>query len=251
VNQNSAKPFLVELRYVLRDAGTTLHIPEFPDQPAAQQVYLSVHTPRDRAFLGSQGPWHQELVWRFSGFNAIPMGRKRPPDLIRWVARGVQVDRNDLENFAVDGNQLLFSTLRPTPGESGAVKLRLMHHGLLQGLIMGLGLIIGLVLVPANLQKRALAVAVILTVLVLSGVFAPSFARAAITNGTAGAALFVAMLWGLWSLFVTWPRNRRNRPARPVSRPTPPPVPTQQPTPAPTDDAVEATTTTEEGQDDA
>ena len=251
VNQNSEKPFLVELRYVLRDAGTTLHIPEFPDQPAAQQVYLSVHTPRDRAFLGSKGPWHQELVWRFSGFNAIPMGRKRPPDLIRWVASGVKVDRNDLESFAVDGNQLLFSTLRPTPGESGAVKIRLMHHGLLQGLIMGLGLIIGLVLLPANLQKRALAVAVILTVLVLSGVFAPSFARAAITNGTAGVALFIAMLWGLWSLFVTWPRIRRDRPARPVSRPTPPPVLTKQTTPAPTNDAVEAPATTEEGQDDA
>ncbi len=248
VNQNSEKAFLVELRYVLREAGTTLRIPEFPDQPAAQQIYLSVHAPRDRAFVGSCGPWHQELVWRFSGFNAIPMGRKRPPDLLRWVSRGVSVDRSDLENFAVDGNQLLFSTLRPTPGEAGALSIKLMHHGLLQAIIMVIGLVIGLALVPATLQKRAVAVAVILTALVLSGVFAPSFARAAITNGTAGVGLFVAIMWGLWTLFVTWPKMRRARPAKPTVRTTPPPpIPPVQPsTPRPEESAA-----TQEGNDDA
>jgi hypothetical protein len=86
---------------------------------------------------------------------------------------------------------------------------------------------VGLVLTPARAPRKAFAVGLAVAALVVVAVFFPSFARAAVNNGTAGACVIVAAVWALWFLAVTWPRSRaERRRAMPASGP-PPPLPPQ------------------------
>jgi hypothetical protein len=229
-------PFVLELRYVVAQQDLTIRPPEFPDEPAVQQVYLAVYLPREQAYLGYRGPWTDQIVWVTDGLNTWPRGARDNNWLLRWVTDGTEVDRAGLENFATDGRCVLYSSLRPASGAAGALRVVTLRNRLLQTVLIVLGVLLGLALLPVSLGRRAVVVGGLIGALVLLAVFAPSCARAVVNSATVGAAVMVLVIWGLWFLLYTLPRSevlrewQAARAAARVRRRSPPPVP---PPPAP------------------
>jgi hypothetical protein len=229
--QNDA--FVLELRYVVDQGGPTLRPPEFPEDPAIQQVKLSVYFPQEWTYLGHRGPWTDEFTWATDGLNSWPVARRSGESLIGWVSEGVSADHSALRNFATDGHHILFSALRPAAGEAGALRIATVHRLIPRLVLALLGVALGIALLWTSWPRRLATAGTLLTLLVLLGVFAPSAARAVVNTATAGAVFTILLLWGLWYLLFTLPRSpliqerRAARAARAAEprRPTPPPMP--------------------------
>jgi hypothetical protein len=207
VGVDPGRPFLLELRYVLPQKGWKLRGPEFPDEPAIQQVFLSVYLPREYAFLGSAGPWDDEIRWRMRGFNLRPDARRSDEALFQWVGAGLPVGQDVLESFPTDGNHLCFSTLRPPAGKGGRLKLRVVRYGFLHTVVLGIILWIGVRHRATPLARRAVVIGGWLVVLLVVSVFAPSLIRSLVNNAAVAAGLVVLILWVLWYLLVLLPQS--------------------------------------------
>jgi hypothetical protein len=189
------KPLLVELRYRLPGDGRRLDLPVFPQEPAVVKAYLCVYLPENRTLLGVRGPWSEEFGWRPDGWRwrSVPMAGT--PPLPGWVQEGLPGVQGTAEDFPTDGRLFVFSTLRPAKPPEGSLLTTTIHARWLDALVFGITLLLGLVLLPARLPVRALAVGAAVTGLVLAGVFLPTFS-AQILGGVLAAAVFiVAVLW--------------------------------------------------------
>ncbi|MGQ9662682.1 MAG: hypothetical protein ACUVWX_10170 [Kiritimatiellia bacterium] len=190
--------FVLELRYVVTGGGMRLMVPEFPGEPAVQQIYLFAFIPQNRTYLGHRGPWTPEWVWTLRGFNALPRPRHSAENLIRWVTSHTKLDQGSLGNFPIEGQQLLFSALRPAHGTRSSLSLVTIPRWLFQSLLLGAIIVIGLVLVPASAAARAVTLGGILALLAVVGIFAPTFVRATVNNASVAAALVILVVWVLW-----------------------------------------------------
>ncbi len=217
VSQEQDEPFLLELRYIVNQADLTLLAPEFPNEPAVQQVYLSVFYPREWAYLGKKGPWNDELVWVFKGFSTWPRARRSSEELLAWVTENVGVDRGVLETFATDGRHVLYSTLRPTGGAEGALVLRVASDSIVKVVAIVVIGGLGLALLGSSLARRALVVGIALIAAVEAAVFVPSLARAIVCNATVAAGFVVLVTWSLWHMLVTAPRRRAEAARKPTA----------------------------------
>ncbi len=206
-SQKSDQSFLLEIRYTVEGAGLKLQIPEFPQEPAVQKVYLAAYVPRELSYLGKAGPWNDEMVWVLDGFDSWPRGSLKSDWLINWVTEGVSADRSGLHSFATDGCYLLYSNLRPAVGVDGALRVRMLRRWVLRSMVLALIIGVGLALLLAHFALRSIAVGAGLVTLVFMGVFIPSFARSMVDNATVGAMFIVMVVWLLWHLLVTRPRD--------------------------------------------
>jgi hypothetical protein len=201
-------PFVLELRYFVKGQGTRLQAPGFPDQPAVQHVYMSVHLPEEKAFIGSAGPWTDELRWdSYKGFSVLPRASKSENALIAWVTSGVSVDQESMKNFATDGRNLLFSTLRPPNGADGELHVRTFNTWVLSTFVLIVIIGIGITQLNASLGRRVLVVGLALVVAILIAVFFPSLIQAMVTNAAMAAGAVVLILWAVWYLLVLRPKD--------------------------------------------
>lgn len=201
------EPFLVELRYAMPGKASHLEPPTFPDEPAVQQVWLSVYVPQDRTYLGKTGPWNDVFTWHVAGFRLWPESKHAPRWLVNQVAQGTGVDQARLMDFAAEGRHLLFSTLRPEGGDAGSLHVYTVHGTLFAALVTLVILAIGGWLLRKRLAERVLVVGVLIVVWVFLWVFMPSFWRALFSNAAAAACLAVAIVWIVWYVVVTRPRD--------------------------------------------
>lgn len=206
-SQQSDKSFLLEIRYTVSGAGLQLLIPEFPQEPAVQKVYLAAYVPRELSYLGKVGPWNDEMVWVLNGFKSWPKGSLGSEWLINWVSEGISADRSGLNSFATDGRYLLYSTLRPGIGTDGALRVHMMRQWIVQALVLTIIIAAGLALLMTHFAFRCIAVGGGLVALVFIGVFMPSFARAMVNNATVGAGFIIMVTWLLWYVLITRPRD--------------------------------------------
>ncbi|MCX5655830.1 MAG: hypothetical protein NTY65_14420, partial [Planctomycetota bacterium] len=129
VGQKADEPFLLELRYTVPAGALRVECPAFPEEPAVQKVYLSVYLPNHWDYLGSAGPWTDELVWAIMPAGLKPRARQDDPSLIKgWVRQGLVVQGNPEENFPTDGRHYLFSTVGPADPPAGALRLVAVEH---------------------------------------------------------------------------------------------------------------------------
>ncbi|MFT5122691.1 MAG: hypothetical protein ACI9TH_003069 [Kiritimatiellia bacterium] len=243
------KAFLLELRYIVADQGKLITGPVFPGDPAIQQVYMSVHYPDNRAYIGHAGSWNEEMVWVLNGFSTYPRGKKSGKALVAWVSEGLNVNREGLNSFAMDGRSLLFSTLRPEA--SGVLRIRLIPAVALNLLVLAVVIAIGITQLNASMGRRALVVGAALVAVILVAVFAPSLARSLVTNGAMAAGAVVLIIWAIWYLLVQRPRDpvvvaRREAqiarakamyaaPQAAAASTPPPPLPAEEPPAEPSD----------------
>ena len=207
---NADEAFLLELRYTLPGGPGRVHLPIFVGDTAVQEVKLSLHLPENDVYLGHRGAWNPEFFWRVGqGFRLTPQSNKTNRELLHWVAQGVSVDINALDQLPVAGQHLLFSGFMP---DSREVTLRLARAPLIpfHAVVIVAGVLLGLVLVRMKLVTRLLVAALLVSALVLASVFLPSFTRAIVNDATAAAAALVVVLWMVWDLTVRWPRHRQH-----------------------------------------
>ncbi|MBU4270948.1 MAG: hypothetical protein KKA28_03650 [Planctomycetes bacterium] len=189
------KPFVIELRYTLKGDGSRIDPPVFPQEPAVVKEYLCVYLPETQKLLNAWGPWTEEFRWRCDGWlRWRPEPVPGPAALVDWVQGGL-TPGNPAEDFAADGEPYLFSTLRPAPPPEGSLRFNTIDGRWLSGLVFIATVLLGLLLLPARLPARALAVGAAVIVLVLAGVFLPIFSMQ-VLNGVLLSAIFVvAVTW--------------------------------------------------------
>ncbi|MCD4726062.1 MAG: hypothetical protein K8R46_00230, partial [Pirellulales bacterium] len=205
------KSFVVELRYTLEGDGSRIDPPVFPQEPAVVKEYLCVYLPETRRLLNARGPWTEEFRWWCDGWlRWHPLPVRSPNSLVDWVQGGL-TPGNTADDFAADGEPYLFSTLRPAPPPEGSLRLNTIDGRWLSGLVFIATVLLGLLLLPARLPARALAVGAAVIALVLAGVFLPILSMQ-ILNGVLLSAIFVVAV--IWTA-VAVARCSRRKPCKP------------------------------------
>jgi hypothetical protein len=214
VSTTADEPFLLELRYTVPFREGRLDLPAFPPESAVLKVYLCTYLPADWALLGTRGPWTEEFRWRLKpslqwelvprpGENGAPIDDQY---LVSWVREGVKLAEDPAENFQTDGTRYLYSALRPAAAPAGSLGVKTMHKNLLHAAIFLLVVLGGILLLPTAAPGRALAVGVLITVLVLVGVFCPTCSVQILDSVLAAAVFIVLVLWVVWYFARTRPR---------------------------------------------
>ncbi|HEY5312599.1 MAG TPA: hypothetical protein VIK18_08765 [Pirellulales bacterium] len=254
VGQDPDKPLVLELQYTLSGAGRRFDLPEFPDDPAVQKVYVCAYLPPELAVVRTAGPWTDEIKWQLAdgdwryngGIGLVPLPLRTDSALVSWVAAGVNLARSPLEAFQTDGRLYVFSTLRPAPAPEGSLRLTTVHRATLNWLLLAVLFVVGLLLLKRGPLERALAAGLTIIALVLLGIFLPLLARE-LVNGALLAGVVIVLV--VWSLAAAQPRKpavasapampppAEAKPSAPVSEPErtaePPPAPSDSPPPAP------------------
>jgi hypothetical protein len=196
VAANADTPFVLELRYTLDGDGSQLDLPDFPQEPAVVKAYLGVYLPETRTLLGVRGPWNEEFRWKCDpAMRWQPSPRMDADSLVAWVREGVAFPASPGQEFQTDGRMYVYSTLRPAAGSDGSLAMTTIDDHWLSGLVFAVTVLLGLLLLPARLPARTLVVGVAIVVLVLAGVFLPTFSMQ-ILNGVLVSAIFiVAVMW--------------------------------------------------------
>ena len=212
VGQDPDAPFLLELRYTLGEAGAgALGFPTFPDEPAVQKVYLYVHVPEERAWLGTRGRWSDEMLWRLDTTSPLANWTPRPrlseAALIAWVTQGIEQRADVAGGLQTDGRVYLFSTLRPAAPPAGALRLSTLDERLLAAMVFGLIVLGGFGLLRASAPRRWLTAGIFGVTLVLIGVFLPTFALQVMDGVMLAAIVVVLVMWTVWYLARTRPRD--------------------------------------------
>jgi hypothetical protein len=197
------QPVLVELRYTIEGSPASLRPPEFPDDPAVQQVSLGVWLPDEWLLLGKRGPWTDETTgrtfWLHDG-ELSEAAAAAPPDdraLLEQVRRGIASCETAGDAFPVDGRRYLFSTLRPPEGAAGALHLTTAHRNVVNAGVFLLVAIAGIVLTPRSVGARLWWLAALVVAIVLVAVFLPTLARALLGWPLALAMLLVLLIWSV------------------------------------------------------
>jgi hypothetical protein len=168
---------LVELRYTVLGNQSRLDLPEFPEDPAVQQVYLAAYLPEEQKLLAIGGPWTDEssTTWIDRPF------RDEGPDdatILHQLRSGIGGCNSAGEGFPVDGERYLFSALRPAPAPEGSLKLTSLHRNAVFAGVFLLVAAIGLALTPRPAGERLWFLAGLVVAIVLIAVFWPTLAQA-------------------------------------------------------------------------
>ena len=219
-SQAQGEPILLELRYLLPQSRGQFLLPQFPDDTATQQLYLTVYLPKELRIMGGKGPWNNENVWALQGVMSVhPRPRRHAEELITWLCADqtqFEACRENLQSFVTDGQPVLYSTLHPPVGPAGALNLLLWPAWLGKTLFIAIIILVGLLLLKASYFTRALVLGFMLSAMGFLAVFAPSFCYGIISNASVVAAVTVAIIW-----FLAWLRRQPQQPAAAAGGPPP------------------------------
>jgi hypothetical protein len=200
VSTTADEPFVLEVRYTLpKDRAESLALPQFPDNTAVQVVYLCAVTPESDDLIGSEGQWSKGFEWMEQNGRMKPYPRgKQVPELLNWVCEGSQPARTAADSFQADGTIYYFSALSPS-GDQPLKLIRVDHTYFNAWLFVAIALF-GLLLLAFGWLSRILGVGLLIIVLVLLGVFLPTFAVHLDNVDFMLALLCVFVVWTLVSL---------------------------------------------------
>ena len=205
-DRSADAPFILELRYTA-PGGNRYDLPDFPEEPAAQRVFLCLYLPEEQILLGRFGPWTEEFTWAHdTRYQPLPQARSNGRELIGWAVEGVDAAADPAETFPTDGREFVFSTLRPPPAPGGSLRVATAHDAWFNGVLFALAVLAGVMLLPSRWTTRAAWIGIAVVVLVVAGVFAPTV-TVQVFSGVTGAAVFVVVaLWLVHTLVWALPR---------------------------------------------
>ncbi|MEQ1825909.1 MAG: hypothetical protein ABL921_08170, partial [Pirellula sp.] len=194
---DTSQSLVVELKYTIPGDHRQIDLPVFPDAPAAQTVYLGVFLPKERMLLASDGPWTEEFELKGNNtWKSVPVGTRSLREMISWVKEGtITVPASDNE-IQSDGVLHLYSTSRPEDAPTGSLRLQVVDDRWWASVVVGSLLLVGLLLLWASMQFKLAAIALVASIAIATGVFAPTLASQ-LTNlpSYVGCGL-VGILWG-------------------------------------------------------
>jgi hypothetical protein len=199
IGQDPNTPFSLELRYTVPGGYAQMSVPEFPEDPAIQKVYLAAYLPKELSLVGTSGPWTEEFSWSSQGtLKWIPRSVQTEEELLAWVREGVNASA--APSFQTDGIIYLFSALRPAPPPMGDLKLWAVDERWLAVLIFTPLLIVGLLLLRSSFSAKISAVSVVVIGVVACGIFVPTLARQLLNQPLYAGLAIVAVAWLAWYL---------------------------------------------------
>jgi hypothetical protein len=210
IGHDPSESIVMELRYSLdSDADGLLH-PVFPEDPAVQKVFLSVYIPKERKLIAWDGPWTDEWTWYLTrNWDGQVTPTMNDGQLFQWVQQGVNVAESP--SFQIDGQTYLFSTLRPEPPPNGLLRLRTMSDKVFTTLCLGIVVLFGLMLLFRSLKTQLALAALLLSILLVCGAFAPTLARQAMNAPTLYGLAIVLVLWIVRMIGWTLPTMAKNK----------------------------------------
>ncbi|MBP7935304.1 MAG: hypothetical protein KA354_11710 [Phycisphaerae bacterium] len=205
VGLNADTPTLLELRYSVPRGGRRFVPPVFPSDPAIQKVYVCAYLPEELTYLGSRGPWTDEIDWVLaSSLRLKPSPRRSDQSLLGWVGEDLNVPSGPGDTFQTDGRLYVFSTLRPTATGDAALRITAMSENWLSAMVFAVIVAVGLALGRSSAARRCLVGGVFLVLLILSGIFLPTFLRQILGTTLIAAVAIVLIGWGLH--YLVWIR---------------------------------------------
>ncbi|WP_417747833.1 hypothetical protein [Rosistilla oblonga] len=215
-DQSPEQAFVLELRYAVASDQRHLPLPEFPNDPAVQKVYLCAYLPKDQAVVGTGGPWDNDLEerWRrqLAGYR---YNNPNDNELVVWVTDGIAMASSPTSDFQTQGLLYTFSTAGPPQGEASALRVTSISKDMLDAAIFLLIAVPGVILVTQSMTVRLFAVGIALFGLVFSSVFLPSLSLQLFDSVLFLALFLVLAVWILMGL-MRWFRS-------PVGGQSPPP----------------------------
>lgn len=218
---------LLELRYSMPGSASSIELPEFPDSPAIQKVYISAYLPKERKLVSVNGPWTDEQPWhppplfRMLGVASPPPPVAHDDQIVQWVVEGTSTRNHPNERFLRDGVPHLFSTLAPTAGPASALRLSSWNDLILNFVVFALIVAIGCVLLFRPIGERLAFLAAIFAVVFLAAVFQPTLAATLLEGPVVAATVLVLLIWLIW--WLVW--LARELVTAYANRPIPPTVP--------------------------
>ena len=128
-------------------------------------------------------------------------------DLLRWVHEEVKEVSQGSDTFATDGKRFLYSSLRPEAGSAGAITLVTTHRYVLWTLIVLVVAGIGLGLSTQPVGIRLWWLAALIVAVVLSALFAPTFAEAVLNEVFFWSLALVLLVWLVQFLYWALPQT--------------------------------------------
>lgn len=190
--------FVLSLRYTVKGGADDISLPEFPDQPALQKVYLAVYLPEEWTLLSSNGAWTEEFTWQREQFtDVVPVPNQNEQRLQQWVSEGINTMQDSV--FQTDGTMFLYSALRPDPPPEGNLSLTTAKQSLIAGLILTCLIVLGLLTMATRIASKV-------SVLVLLGIFVagccvltPNFSQHLLGLPAVSGMLVLLLVWGAWA----------------------------------------------------
>ncbi len=227
LGQAPEQAFLLELRCRVPLSSWRFECPSFVapagdndtlGEPAVQTVYLGVYLPEEYAYLGSTGPWTDEIRWDRDMVSSTPVATGNPADILGAMKQGIGGDLSRLDAFPVEGHLYLFSTLGPVPTSEGALSIVALRESILNIIILVVVLVVGAALLRACWVSKALATGSFITVIVLMGVFLPTLLHQVWGSTLVAGAFIVAIAWVIQGAMTF--AGRRPKRSAPTSPPT-------------------------------
>ena len=222
LNANPDEAFLLEIRYTVAGDGSRLDLPAFVEDAAVQQVYLCVYLPADKALLAATGPWTEANKWPLP--SALGRSGNPGPDygneLVAWVREGTKA--GEVGQFPTDGKLYVYSALRPAAPPEGSLHTLSWNETGLNATVFLVAFALGVILLPATMGRR-LAVGAAIILLVLAGVFCPTFSGQILNGALAAAVVVVLVLWASVYAAVQLPAQLARRKAAAASPAAAPP----------------------------
>lgn len=198
--RDPTQPFLLELRYTIPTTIEKIELPQFPDDPATQKTYACVFIPSERILLGKNGNWSPEFQWaRDENGKWAPRFTQTQSAIESWVKEGIAVQ--NVVPFQVDGTAYIYSTMG-TPGiVDESLRLVTLDERLWTAAVIVVIALLGLLMLRQPFRLKAVAVAIVVTMILICGSFTPTFARQMLNTSAITAAGITLLLWcshGLW-----------------------------------------------------
>ena len=126
--------------------------------------------------------------------------------LLSWVMEGVSCDLSANQKFEVDGRPYVFSALRPEPAPAGSLHLRTFNMTLLNVLVCGALVLLGLLFLRSKLTMQLAAALAALAALFFTGVFFPLVTEHLFSEAFLLTAVLVGLTWLIFDL-IRWFRG--------------------------------------------
>ncbi len=196
-NQQPEDSFVIELRYAMDGGPSMLALPSFPEEPAVQKVHLCAYLPQETLWLGTRGPWTEEQEWSHDPGGWSPDDGDRPDsNLIYEMLPNLGADAES--SFQTGGVLYVFSTLRPEAGTAGALRLVTMHRNYFGFLLFTIVFVAGVLIIRRPWTNKLAGLLGLAALLLVLGIFAPTFAKQASGPLLNSAIGLVLLLWVLW-----------------------------------------------------
>lgn len=211
-NLDATKGSLVEVSYLVNGKPNSIPLPTFPDEPSIQKVYLEVVMPKEWVLLSTNRRWNEEFEWKTGDqWHFVPENSWNDLALKQWVAEETPANAQAIATDArMRGSEqtFLFSSIRPGKDQDQTFTIKTIDNRWLAGLVLGGFTLLALVMRKSTATSKFTAVAIVISIALAIGFFAPLLSRQLLNYPSLIGAIIAGLLWSGQLLTSVVPRSK-------------------------------------------